>query len=183
MPVDYTQLLRELLKEREAWALKKNEAERELSRLAELIRATYKMITPEQRAQCFQPLVEHMETMYSPGLTNLIRGAFFAGKEWITPMEIREYLKSVGFNFENYKSNPLASIHAILRRMIPSEIECKTSDGKKLYRLKTVEHFGASMLEDVRGWLAEKGDKTALEKRSTQRKPIKRTRAAMKKHT
>jgi hypothetical protein len=32
-------------------------------------------------------------------------------------------------------------------------VECKIVNGQKLYRLKTVEHWGASMLEDVRGWL------------------------------
>ena len=37
--------------------------------------------------------------------------------------------------------------------MVPNEVECKIVNGQKLYRLKTVEHWGASMLEDVRGWL------------------------------
>jgi hypothetical protein len=51
----------------------------------------------------------------------------------------------------------MASIHTTLRRMVPNEVECKTLDGQKLYRLKTVEHWGASMLEDVRGWLDQNG--------------------------
>jgi hypothetical protein len=54
----------------------------------------------------------------------------------------------------------MASIHTTLRRMVPNEVECKTLDGQKLYRLKTVEHWGASMLEDVRGWLDQNSAKS-----------------------
>jgi hypothetical protein len=39
-------------------------------------------------------------------------------------------------------------------------VECKIVNGQKLYRLKTVEHWGASMLEDVRGWLDQNGVKS-----------------------
>jgi hypothetical protein len=48
----------------------------------------------------------------------------------------------------------MASIHTTLRRMVPNEVECKTLDGQ------TVEHWGASMLEDVRGWLNQNGVKS-----------------------
>jgi hypothetical protein len=44
--------------------------------------------------------------------------------------------------------------------MVPNEVECKTLDGQKLYRLKTVEHWGTSMLEDVRGWLDQNSVKS-----------------------
>ena len=54
----------------------------------------------------------------------------------------------------------MASIHTTLRRMVPNEVECKTLDGQKLYRLKTVEHWGGSMLEDVRGWLDQNSVKS-----------------------
>ena len=35
-------------------------------------------------------------------------------KNWFTPVEIRDALKRMGFPFENYKANPLASIHTTL---------------------------------------------------------------------
>jgi hypothetical protein len=153
MPIDYVQLLRELMKERESWARKREDADREFSRLSDLIRSTVKMLSPEERDQCVGDLIEHFDHVHSPGLTNLVRGAFGSGKEWLTPTQIRAYLGSIGFNFEKYKANPMASIHTTLRRMVPNEVECKIVNGQKLYRLKTVEHWGASMLEDVRGWL------------------------------
>ena len=157
MPIDYLDLLKNLMEEREIWARRRDDADRELARLSEFIRSTFKMLSPEQRSQCPGNLIDDIEHLSPPGLTNLIRGAFLSGKEWLTPVEIRDCLKSIGVDFEKYKTNPLASIHTTLRRMVPKEVECKTSGGRKAYRLKTAEQWGSSMLEEVRGWLTEKG--------------------------
>jgi hypothetical protein len=155
MSIDYVQMLRALAEEREGWVKKRDEAMRELSRLAELIRATVKMLTPEQRAKC-DALLERIDRRPA-GLTTSIRLCFTArkdtaGKEWMTPVEIRDLLKTTGFNFESYKANPLASIHTTLKRMVPHEVECKTVGGEKLYRLKTLEQWKAAMKE-AREWL------------------------------
>ena len=156
MAIDYVQLLRDLVEERESWARKRDDAERELSRRSELIRSTIKMLSPEQRSKCgCEILLERIDNR-PPGLTTVIRGAFGAGKEWLTPVEIRDYLKNMGFNFENYKANPLASIHTTLRRMVPHEVECKKLNGQKLYRLKTVEQWRSS-IKEVRQWLEQNG--------------------------
>jgi hypothetical protein len=142
MPLDYVKLLRELVKEREDWIHKRDDAMRELSRLSELIRSTIKMLPVEQRSRC-DALLKRIENR-PLGLTIAIRLCFTAGrdrtsKEWLMPVEIREYLKRGGFNFENYKANPLASIHTTLKRMVPQEVECKIVNGQKHYRLKAVE--------------------------------------------
>jgi hypothetical protein len=154
--INYLQLLRNLVEEREAWSRKRDEAERELSRLSELMRSTIKMLSPEERSKCdCEILLERIDNR-PPGLTTFVRGAFSAGKEWLTPVEVRDYLKSIGFNFDKYKANPLASIHTTLRRMVPHEMECKKLDGRKVYRLKTAEQWRASIGE-VRNWLEENG--------------------------
>ena len=153
MALDYLALLRDLVEEHQEWLQKRDEAERQVSRLSELIRSTIKMLTPEQRAQMdCEVLLERLDRR-PPGLTILIRTAFTAsGKEWLTPVEIRDYLKSTGFNFENYKANPLASIHTTLRRMVPHEAERKTIEGQTAYRLKTVEQWRSSLAE-IKGWV------------------------------
>lgn len=154
MSVDYVRLLRDLVEEREGWSRKRDDAERELSRLSELIRSTIKMLSPEQRSKCdCEVLLERIDHR-PPGLTTVIRRAFCAGQEWLTPTEIRDSLKNIGFNFERYKANPLASIHTTLRRMVPHEVECKTLDGRKKYRLKTVEQWRSSF-GDVGQWLEQ----------------------------
>ena len=155
MPIDYVKMLSELVKEREDWIHKRDDAIREISRLSELIRSTIKMLPEEQRAKC-DPLFERIDNRPA-GLTIAIRLCFTAGKDratkdWLTPVEIREYLKQGGFNFESYKANPLASIHTTLRRMVPHEVECKTLKGQKLYRLKAVEQWSAALAE-TREWL------------------------------
>src|SRR5690242_15120143 len=74
-------------------------------------------------------------------------------KEWFTPVEIRDALKRMGFPFENYKANPLASIHTTLKRMVPAEMEVKTlKDGQKAYRLKSAGEWKDAFAE-VREWL------------------------------
>jgi len=152
--VDYVQLLRDLAEERQSWARKRDEAERELSRLSELIRSTIKMLSPEQRSKCdCEVLLERIDHR-PPGLTIAIRRALSAGEEWLTPTEIRDSLKSIGFSFERYKANPLASIHTTLRRMVPHEVECKTLEGRKLYRLKTAEQWRSSF-QEVGQWLEQ----------------------------
>ena len=156
MSINYLQLLRDLLEEREAWSRKRDEAEGELSRLSELIRSTIKMLSPDERSKCdCEILLERIDGR-PPGLTTWVRRAFSAGKEWLTPIEVREYLKSIGFNFDKYKANPLASIHTTLRRMVPHEMECKDLDGQKVYRLKTAAQWRAS-IEEARNWVEENG--------------------------
>jgi hypothetical protein len=156
MPIDYVQLLSDLVEERKGWSRKRDDAERELSRLSELIRSTIKMLSPEQRSKCdCEILLEQIDNR-PPGLTITVRRALSAGQEWLTPTEIRDYLKGIGFNFERYKANPLASIHTTLRRMVPHEVECKMLDGRKVYRLKTAEQWRSSF-EEAGQWLEQNG--------------------------
>lgn len=150
MSIDYAQMLKQLAEEQEAWIRKRDEAMRELSRLSELIRSTINMLTPEQKSKC-DALLERIDRRPA-GLTTTIRLCFTAGKEWLTPVEIRDMLRSLGFNFESYKANPLASIHTTLKRMVPHEVECKAVSGQKVYRLKTIEQWKAA-LEEAREWL------------------------------
>jgi len=156
MAINYKQLLRDLVEERDACLRKRDEAERELSRLSELIRSTIKMLSPDERSRCdCEILLERIDNR-PPGLTTWVRRAFTAGKEWLTPIEVRDHLKSIGFNFDKYRANPLASIHTTLRRMVPHEVECKELDGQKVYRLKTAQQWRRSIGE-ARNWLEENG--------------------------
>lgn len=80
-------------------------------------------------------------------------GSEIKDKSWLTPVEIRDALKRMGFPFENYKANPLASIHTTLKRMVPAEMEVKTrKDGQKVYRLKSAGQWAAALAE-ARQWL------------------------------
>lgn len=167
-------MLKQLAEEQEIWIRKRDDALRELSRLSELIRSTTKMLSPEQRSKC-DALLERIDRRPA-GLTTTIRLCFTTGKEWLTPVEIRDMLKATGFNFESYKANPLASIHTTLKRMVPHEVECKTVGGQKVYRLKTIEQWKAALAE-AREWLKSQeylavgqGPWILAEKQSTKRR-------------
>ena len=179
MAVDYMQMLLDLMEERQKWEGKRDEAIREISRLSELIRATMNMIPSEQLAR-YEPVFERIEQR-PLGLSLAIRACFTAAattgslvetakrmaetgepeavsagsarKAWLTPVEIRDALKNMGFPFEHYKANPLASIHTTLKRMVPGEVEVKTlKDGQKAYRLKSAGEWGQAFAE-AREWL------------------------------
>jgi hypothetical protein len=166
------QMLLDLMEERQKWLGKRDEAIREVSRLSELIRATINMIPPEQVAR-YEPIFERIEqrplglalairACFTAGRTTGLRNlneatvpgiANLAGKEWLSPVEIRDALKDMGYPFENYKANPLASIHTTLKRMAPGELETKTlKDGQKVYRLKSAGEWQQAFAE-IREWL------------------------------
>jgi len=177
--IDYMQMLLNLMEERQKWAGQRDAAIREISRLSELIRATVNMIPPEQLAR-YEPIFERLEKRPA-GLSMAIRACFTGGtttagftktaeqkaetgkpeitnadpeeNAWLTPVQIRDSLKHMGFPFENYKANPLASIHTTLKRMVPGEVETKTlADGQKVYRLKCAGEWSKAFAE-AREWV------------------------------
>ena len=174
MAIGYMQMLLDLMDERQKWVGKRDESIREISRLSELIRATMNMIPPEQLAR-YEDIFERIEQR-PIGLSGAIRACFAAAaapgklvelakrmaqsgtppsadaaspeRLWLTPVEIRDRLKSIGFPFENYKANPLASIHTTLKRMVPGEMEIKTlKGGQKVYRLKNAGDWARALAE------------------------------------
>jgi hypothetical protein len=183
VPINYMQMLLDLMEERQKWIDKRDESIREISRLSELVRATMNMIPADQLAR-YEPIFERIEKRPA-GLATAIRTCYtgttgFAHtlrrdreegqlattgsepertgaerKEWFTPVEIRDALKRMGFPFENYKANPLTSIHTTLKRMVPAEMEVKTlNDGQKAYRLKSAGEWTQAFAE-VRQWLQD----------------------------
>jgi hypothetical protein len=147
------QMLLDLMDERQKRINERDAAVREISRLSELIRATANMIPQDQLAR-YEPIFERIENRPA-GLSMAIRACFTDGSapdSWLSPVEIRDALKRMGFPFENYKANPLASIHTTLKRMVPAEMEVKTKDGQKLYRLKSATQW-ADALAEARQWV------------------------------
>jgi len=136
MTPDYVQMLSELLVERDRWKAQRDEANRELARLSPLIKATIPMLPEGYRARG-EMLIDSVEDR-PLGLTAAVRLSLTdAGKEWMAPADVRDYLKTINFDFEGYKSNPLASINTILRRFVPAEVEVKKlQNGHKVYRIK-----------------------------------------------
>lgn len=116
-----------------------------------------------------------------PGPDGPSEGANSGRSGWMTPVEIRDALKRMGFPFENYKANPLASIHTTLKRMVPGEMEVKTlKDGQKIYRLKSAGEWAQAFAE-VRQWLRKDfhviesaGSVVAVKRRGKEERPLRK---------
>src|SRR5258708_26905414 len=136
MAINYVKMVNDLIAERELWRRKRSEADQNLMRVTELIKSAVKMLPPDHKFGG-DLIVDHYDNR-PVGLTAAIRTALTdAGKEWMTPIEIRDYLQSISFDFEHYKTNPLASIHSTLKRLMPDEVEAKKFAGdKKAYKIK-----------------------------------------------
>jgi hypothetical protein len=122
--------------------------------LSMAIRACYTGVTPATLWAEFKGAESRAERANAEErATQAVAEKDAAEKNWLTPVEIRDALKRMGFPFENYKANPLASIHTTLKRMVPAEMETKTlKDGQKVYRLKSAGEWTQAFAE-VRQWL------------------------------
>jgi len=55
-------------------------------------------------------------------------------KDWMSPVQVRESLLAAGFDFSNYTSNPLSSIHTTLKRLTADEVESEMRTEGQVYR-------------------------------------------------
>lgn len=70
-------------------------------------------------------------------LTECVRDILRQRKGWLSPVYVRDALMAAGFDFSNYTSNPLSSIHTTLKRMVPEEVETEEREDGQVYRWKT----------------------------------------------
>jgi len=72
-----------------------------------------------------------------PGLTDACRSVLRAKMGGLTPVEVKAGLETLGLDLSNY-SNPLASIHAVLKRLVKAgeAMKLKTRQKKTIYAWK-----------------------------------------------
>src|SRR5207244_1255828 len=70
-------------------------------------------------------------------LTTTVKSTLMASGGWMTVAMIRDKLKETGFDFSEYKSNPLASVSSTLKRFTSADgIEVADVAGVTAYRYK-----------------------------------------------
>lgn len=131
---------------------KRNEITAEMRRVQQMAKAALAMLPDEERAVMAERLKEW--ELPTEGLTDAIRSVLFnhfnqwrrEGKRAVgnallmTPVQIKEALEQSGYDFSAYKSNPLASIHAVLKRLEKKEVNTeKLPDGSTGYILSSNE--------------------------------------------
>jgi hypothetical protein len=105
----------------------------EISYLRDLIRANANFLPDSEKEQEFY----FLEIFQHPtNITQAVRLALSIaaiGKNKLTPLAIKDVIERIGFDFSEY-SNPMASIHTILKRMKESEPpEAKHDEENGLY--------------------------------------------------
>ena len=131
---EYSQLVREHFDKLRKLNDEKHRIELEISYVKQLLKAVTNLMPDKERAPLLYELGEIV--MDQVGLTSMIKKMLTKGK-FLSPADIKAALEADGYDFTNYKSNPLSSIHAVIKRFRPSQLETQSwTDGTTRYRLK-----------------------------------------------
>ncbi len=101
-----------------------------------------------------EDVIPYLDSLYEllppEGFTDAIRKVLRSSEEALTPAEVKENLPEIGFSLEGY-SNPLASIHTILKRLAGTEsVDQEMKDGKTAYKWKVYEYPPAEPFNRLR---------------------------------
>jgi hypothetical protein len=115
------------------------------------------------------PYIEQLDNIIQPeGFTDAIRKVLKASTEALTPAEVKDRLPEAGFSLEGY-SNPLASIHTILKRLARTEnVEQAVKEEKAAYKWKS---FRIARPSDRANAMFTLGDMSAMEKALLDHRP------------
>lgn len=148
------QTMDEMFAKLTAAQLAKVEAEQQISEYTSALRALAKVMEDKEAGDAY--LVRLDEMSGKPGFTDAIRFVLRPSNKPLTPTAIRSLIQiSKKMDLSVY-SNPMASIHTTLRRMVEAaEVEVVTIDGEKAYRLRVMgpneQHLRAIADEHRRG--------------------------------
>lgn len=110
----------------------------EIENVTEMLKASFNMMSAEEQSQFVDTLTRVLEQAVKRelGLTEATRNLLESNrKEWFNAVKVRDRLKEAGFDFSGYTSNPLASVHAVLKRFKRTEVKTRESaPGNKEYR-------------------------------------------------
>jgi hypothetical protein len=146
--LDYHAMFTDLVKRCNELLQRRNEIDGEVTKLKQLILATFPLL-PDDKQAVYQAEIEQLEEE-SGGLLNAIKLVFSAHKgEWLTPSHVRDYLREMGFDLTQYRANPLASIGTTLKRMVPDHLESMPSGSRTLYRRRItfLERMGQAPID------------------------------------
>ena len=132
---DYKTILQSALDEWVELECKRQDIELELANKLQFIRATFNFLSDDDKPQ-FESRVRCFSAQHG-GITLAIRRILQdSAGQWHTATLMRDKLVQAGFDFSDYRANPLATIHAVLKRSRPEEIEAVKIDGVMAWRWK-----------------------------------------------
>jgi hypothetical protein len=125
------ELVESYLKRLQDATAKQKQIQEEMNRVEVAIRGMLALTENEEEMKYLEQLDEILKP---EGFTEAIRKVLRSTKEYLTPAEVKERLPIAGFFLTEY-SNPLASIHTILKRLHKAnEVTLGAKDGKASYQ-------------------------------------------------
>lgn len=158
-PIDYWKMFTDLMARRAKLISQRDEAEVELAKMKQLIASVFALLTEDQQ-KANQQAIDDLESE-SAGLQDAIKLVFstHAG-EWVTVSDVRDHLNDMGFDFRQYKANPLASIGTTLKRLAENGYFQTTSGGSGTLYRREAPLQRLMMLRDLMGDVQRVGDVT-----------------------
>src|ERR1700722_7907406 len=133
--INYSQLLKNALNESTELSSERARIDARLLKLQQFIYAAINLL-PEEERSMYQAEVATLASQFG-NLTDSIREILKLATQretFFTAAEVRDQLKSAGFDFSEYTSNPLASVNTILRRFRGDEVEVSKRAGVTVYK-------------------------------------------------
>jgi hypothetical protein len=136
---EYTAVLEGAFKRLMEAATERNNLEAEIAKLRQFILATMPMLSEEDQESFRDRMIkvnQSLDAFYVP-LSGAVYNALHI-RDWMTVTQVRDQLRTSGFDFSQYKASPLASISTTLKRLYAKgEVQRTMVDGSvAAYRLK-----------------------------------------------
>jgi len=133
--IDYNALLKQAFEEYKELVRERTDIDWKVAQKEQFIIATINMLPDDKKSNwvvLFDALSGEPVT-----LSDAIRSVLQASpKKFHTATEVRDALRKLKFDFTQYTTNPLSSIHAALKRLKPEEAEVTKTEGVMAWRWK-----------------------------------------------
>lgn len=123
-------------------------------RMASAVRSLANLVEDDlERVRHLRALDDVLGKLRKPGLSQMIMNVLYAMPNGLTPAEIMNTLVNSGSLEPKEYTNPAASIHTTLRRLVEAgKLEPKSKEGKKIFRIRTIKpgYGGPGKLSDMK---------------------------------
>jgi len=133
--IDYNELLNQAFDEYSKLVADRREIEWKVAQKEQFIIATINML-PDDKKPAWITLFDKLSGE-PVTLSDAVRSVLQASpKKFHTATEVRDALRKMKFDFSQYTTNPLSSVHAALKRLKPEEAEATKTEGVMTWRWK-----------------------------------------------
>ena len=137
--INYAAVVEKTMDELETLIGQSYELESEIAKKQQFLNAAMNMLSEEDREK-YDAWVGVFE-MRDWGLTEAIRQVLQTSKGWHTATQVRDVLRAQNFYFSRYKTNPLASVHTVLKRLTDKEVQSAEIEGVTAWKWKGIKRF------------------------------------------